>query len=87
MTGSTASSGGMGLFDTTFSTGATVVSALAVLLGIGIMAMGYTDMELPVFGTELSILTGMVGLLFGLFFGIVAFVAAVYMEPGFDDGH
>ncbi|MFC4437680.1 MULTISPECIES: hypothetical protein [Natrialbaceae] len=87
MTGSTANTGDLGLFDTTFSTGATVLSALALLIGIGFMVMGYQDMALPVVGTELSILTGMVGLLFGLFIAIVAFVAAVYMEPGFDDEH
>lgn len=87
MTGSTASSGGLGLFETTFSIGATILSALALLLGIGFIAMGYQDMSLPVVGTELSILTGMIGLLFGLFIAIVAFVAAVYMEPGFDDEH
>ncbi|WP_306058234.1 hypothetical protein [Natronococcus wangiae] len=87
MTGSTASSGGLGLFETTFSIGATVVSALALLLGLGFVAMGYQDMTLPVLGTELSILTGLVGLLFGLFVALVAFVAAVYMEPGFGDGH
>jgi hypothetical protein len=87
MTSSTASSGsdGLGLFDTTFSTGATVVSVLALLLGIGFMAMGYQEMSLPVADVELSVLTGLVALSFGAFVALVAFVAAVYMKPGFDD--
>ena len=87
MTGSTARAGGLGLFETTFSTGATVVSVLAALIGSGVMARGNQEMALPAVGTELSIITGMVGLLFGLFIAIVAFVAAVCMDPGFADGH
>jgi hypothetical protein len=85
MTGSTADSGGLGLFDTTFSTGATVVSLLSLLIGIGFMVMGQQSMVLPVFDVELSIITGLVGLSFGAFIAVVAFVAAVYMRPGFDE--
>ncbi len=84
VTNSTAGLGG--LFETRFSTGATVVAVLAVVLGIALGVMGYQEMSLPLAG-ELSIVTGMVGLLFGLFFGIVAFVAAAYMDYGDDHGH
>ncbi|MDG5818305.1 hypothetical protein [Natronococcus sp. A-GB7] len=86
MTNSTAGLGDLGLFETRFSTGATVVAVLAVVLGIAIGVMGYQEMSLPLAG-ELSIITGMVGLLFGLFFGIVAFVAAAYMDSGYGDDH
>nr|WP_049892428.1 hypothetical protein [Natronococcus amylolyticus] len=84
VTNSTAGIGG--LFETRFSIGATVVAVLAVVLGIVLGVMGYQEMSLPLAG-ELSIVTGMVGLLFGLFFGIVAFVAAAYMDSGYGDDH
>nr|WP_049888848.1 hypothetical protein [Natronococcus occultus] len=86
MTNSTA--GLSGLFETRFSTGATVIAALALVLGVAFGVMGYQEMSLPLAG-DLSIITGTVGLFFGLFFALVAFVAAVYMDPGFgdDQGH
>lgn len=83
MTGSTANSSGLGLFETPFSIGATAISAIGFLASIVFAVMGYQKATIPLAG-ELSILTGMVGLLFGLLIGIVAFVAAAYMEPGFD---
>lgn len=86
VTNSTAGTDGLDLFGTRFSIGATAVSALLFLLGIALGVMGFQQMSIPLAG-ELSIVTGAVGLLFGLFFGLVALVAAAYMEPGFDDGH
>jgi hypothetical protein len=84
MTGSTASTGDRGLLETRFSVGATAIAVVAALLGIAFAWTGYNDGSLPVAG-ELSILTGVVGLLFGFGIAIVAIVAAVYMEPGFDE--
>ncbi|MDG5760500.1 hypothetical protein QA600_14265 [Natronococcus sp. A-GB1] len=86
MTNSTAGLGDLGLFETRFSIGATILAVLAVVLGIVLGVMGYQEMSIPLAG-ELSIVTGMVGLLFGLFFGIVAFVAAAYMDSGYGDDH
>ncbi|SEV89128.1 hypothetical protein SAMN05216285_1118 [Natrinema salifodinae] len=83
MTNSTAT-GDRGLLETRFSMGATAVAAIAALVGLAFGWMGYNDGMLPVVG-ELGILTGVIGLLFGLGIAVVAFVAAVYMEPGFGE--
>ncbi|ELY78069.1 hypothetical protein C488_05708 [Natrinema pellirubrum DSM 15624] len=90
MTSSTASTGG--LFDTPFSIGATVLAAVAALVGVLFAWTGYaaagTDeatAALPLLGFELNILTGFVGLLFAFGIALVALVAALYMEPGFGE--
>ncbi|GAB3669665.1 hypothetical protein [Halopiger thermotolerans] len=84
MTNTTASSADTGLFDTPFSIGAAVVSALCFLIGIYMAWTGFQGGTLPVVGTEMGIVTGMAGLMITAFFGLVALVAAIYMEPGFD---
>ncbi|ELY86019.1 hypothetical protein [Natrinema altunense] len=84
MTSSTANTSDRGLLDTRFSIGAAAIAAVAALLGVAFAWTGYNGGMLPVLGLELSILTGMIGLLFGFGIATVAFVAAVYMEPGFD---
>ncbi|SEQ06312.1 hypothetical protein SAMN04489841_1196 [Natrinema salaciae] len=85
MTSSTASTGDRGLLETRFSMGAAAVAAVAGLLALAFGWLGYTDGVLPVIGFQLDILTGIVGLLFGFAIAMVAAVAAVYMEPGFDE--
>jgi len=65
--------------------GATAVAVVAVLLAFAFGWLGYTDGVLPVLGYQMTILTGMVGMLFGFGVALVAFVAASYMEPGFDE--
>ncbi|MDF9747138.1 hypothetical protein [Natrinema salsiterrestre] len=85
MTSSTASTSDRGLLETRFSMGAAAIAAIAVLLGVVFAWTGYNDGSLPVIGLDLSILTGVVGLLFALGIALVAAIAAVYMEPGFDE--
>ncbi|PCR90933.1 hypothetical protein [Natrinema ejinorense] len=85
MTSSTASTSDRGLFETRFSVGAAAIGAVAALLGIVFAWTGYNDSALPGIGMELSILTGLIGLLFAFGIALVAFVAALYMEPGFDE--
>ena len=85
MTSSTTSTGDRGLLETRFSMGATVVAVVAALLAVAVGYLGYTDGVFPGIGYQLDILTGAVGLLFGLGIALVAFVAAVYMEPGFGE--
>ncbi len=84
MTSSTANTSDRGLFDTRFSIGAAAVAAIATLLGVVFGWTGYNDGALPVIGLDLNILTGVIGLLFGLGIALVAVVAAIYMEPGLD---
>ncbi|WP_049924783.1 hypothetical protein [Halopiger djelfimassiliensis] len=73
-----------GLFQTPFSIGAAVVSAVSFIVAALVGWTGYQGSELMVVGTELDIITGAVGFMFAAFIGVVALVAAVYMEPGFD---
>ncbi|WP_049904577.1 hypothetical protein [Natrialba asiatica] len=86
MTDTTTSSGSRepGLFETPFSIGATVLSALSALVAVLFFWTGFQGSTLPVVGLELSILTGTVGSLFALLVAVVALVAAFYMELGFD---
>ena len=84
MTTSAANSDGLNLFDTPFSIGATVVSVVLMLLAVVLLWTGYQESTLPVVGTEMSILTGLVGFMLALFFAIGAFIVAAFMEPGFD---
>lgn len=81
---STASTDGANLFDTPFSIAATVVSVVLLLAGVVVLWTGYQESALPVVGTELTILTGVVGFMFAVFFGIGALIVAAFMEPGFD---
>jgi hypothetical protein len=85
MTSSTASTSDRGLLETRFSIGAAAIAAIAVLLGVVFAWTGYNDGTLPVIGLDLTILTGVIGLLFAFGIAAVAFTAAVYMEPGFDE--
>ena len=85
MTSSTTSTGERGLLETRFSIGAAAIAAVAAVLAVVFAWTGYTDGVLPMIGYQLNILTGMIGLLFGFAIAIVALVAAVYMEPGFDE--
>ncbi|QLG47765.1 hypothetical protein [Natrinema halophilum] len=85
MTSSTTNTSDRGLFETNFSIGAAAVAAVAALLAIFFAWLGYTDGVLPVIGYQFTILTGLVGMLFGWGTALVAGVAAVYMEPGFDN--
>ncbi|QSW98898.1 hypothetical protein [Haloterrigena alkaliphila] len=84
MTNSTASSSGVGPFDSLFQTGAAVVSAILFLAAIFVGWTGYSGGFIPVTGTELSVVSGAVGLMLLSFFGLVALVAAFFMESGFD---
>ncbi|OVE83264.1 hypothetical protein [Natronolimnobius baerhuensis] len=84
MTNATADSNEGGLFDSTFSIGAVAVAVVFVLIGLLMAWTGYQDDELLLVGTEMSIISGMAGLMVTWFAGLVAFVIAVYMEPGFD---
>ncbi|WP_247000658.1 hypothetical protein [Halosolutus gelatinilyticus] len=85
MTGSTASSSGLGLFDTPFNTGATLLSAVAFLMVIVFLVSGYQGMALLFVGPELTLLTGLVGATMSLGVAAVSLVAAVYMESGFGE--
>jgi len=77
-------SSGVGPFDTRFQTGAAVVSGISILLGLLFFWFGYDESSLLGVGPELNIISGVVGFMLFAFFGIVALVMAVYMEPGLD---
>ena len=82
MTNPTATSGGVGPFETPFQTGAAAVSAISFLLGLLFIWTGYQESELLVVGTELNIINGAAGFMLLGFLGVVALVAAFYMELG-----
>ena len=82
MTNSTATSSGVGPFESRFQTGAAALSVCSFLTAVVIGWMGYQESTFV--GAELNILSGSAGLLLAGFLGIVALVAAFYMEPGFD---
>ncbi|ELY97237.1 hypothetical protein C482_13950 [Natrialba chahannaoensis JCM 10990] len=90
MTEATNTSREPGLQKTPFSIGSTVVAAICTLIGVLMIWTGYQaaraeePAELAVVGTELNLVTGTAGGMFMLFVALVAFVAAFYMEPGFD---
>ncbi|SIR89668.1 hypothetical protein [Natronorubrum thiooxidans] len=84
MTNSTANSNGIGPFESRFQTGAAVLSAVCFLVAIFLGWTGYQESTLILVGTELNIVSGMAGLMLAGFFGVVALIAAFYMEPGFD---
>lgn len=84
MTSSTATSSGVGPFDSLFQTGAAAVSAICFLAAALIGWTGYQKSTLMFVGTELNAVSGAAGLMLAGFIGIVALVAALYMEPGFD---
>ncbi|MFB1065325.1 hypothetical protein [Natrinema sp. H-ect4] len=84
MTSSTTSTSDRGLLETRFSMGAAALAAVAALLALAFGYLGFIDGVLPGIGYQLSILTGAVGLVFGLGVALVALVAAFYMEPGLD---
>jgi len=85
MTSSTTSTRNGGLLETPFSMVATAVAAVSALLSVFIGWLGFTDGVFPGIGYQLNILTGAVGLVFGLGIAIVALTAAAYMEPGFGE--
>ncbi len=85
MTGTTERSSGVKrLLDTPFSIGSTVVGAGLIVAGLIAFWTGYQESTFPVVGTELTILTGLVGMMFAIFFGISLLIVAAFMEPGFD---
>ena len=84
MTTSTASSDDIGLFKSPFSIASTGVGVLALLASVVFLWTGYQESTLPVAGTELSILSGLVGFMLGLLVAVTALVMAAFMEPGFD---
>ncbi|RQH00991.1 hypothetical protein [Natrarchaeobius oligotrophus] len=73
-----------GLLETRFSIGATVLAVISVLVAILMAWTGFQGDELLIVGTEMNVVTGMAGSMLALFVAVVALVAAVYMEPGFD---
>ena len=85
MTSSTTSARNGGLLETRFSMGATAIAAISALLSVFIGWLGFTGGVFPGIGYQLSVLTGAVGLTFGLGIAIVALTAAAYMEPGFGE--
>ncbi|WP_440770622.1 hypothetical protein [Natronorubrum sp. DTA28] len=83
-TESTGESGGIGPFNTTFQIGCAVVSGVLFLLALAFGWAGYEETSLLAVGPELNIISGAAGLMLVAFFGVVALVMAVYMEPGLD---
>ncbi|ELY41134.1 hypothetical protein [Natronorubrum tibetense] len=83
-TESTGESGGIGPFNTRFQIGAAVVSGVLFLLALAFGWAGYEETSLLAVGPELNIISGAAGLMLVGFFGVVALVMAVYMEPGLD---
>ncbi len=84
-TGSASDSGELNLFETPFNIAATILAAVSLLLAIAFLWQGYQEMSLLFVGPDLTVLTGLVGGTISLGIAIVAWVAAVYMEPGFDE--
>ena len=84
-TESAADSGELNLFETPFSIAATILTAVSLLLAIVFLVSGYLEMALLLVGPDLTLLTGLVGGTICLGIAVVAWVAAVYMEPGFDE--
>ncbi|MFP8954713.1 hypothetical protein ACLI4Z_17375 [Natrialbaceae archaeon A-arb3/5] len=82
MTSATAN--GSGLFDTKFSIASMAVAVISVLVAVLLGWTGYQGNELMVVGTEMDLVTGMAGFMLAMFLAVVTFVAALYMEPGFD---
>ncbi len=78
------SSGVQRLLDSPFSIGSTVVGVGLILGGLFAFWTGYQESALPILGTELTIITGLVGMMFAIFFGLSALIVAAFMEPGFD---
>ncbi len=85
MTASTTSSDDIGLFKSPFSIASTGVGVLALLASVAFLWTGYQESTLPVAGTELSMLSGLVGFMLAVLVAITALVMAAYMEPGFDN--
>ena len=81
---SAAESSGVGPFNSRFQIGSAIVSGLSFLFVLVFAWMGYQEMALLAVGPELNIVSGMAGLMLAGFVGVVALVAAFYMEPGFD---
>lgn len=72
------------LFETPFSTGATVFAAISFVVAILFGWTGIQNSELLIVGTELNIVSGMAGLVLLGSASVTLLVAAIYMEPGFD---
>jgi len=83
-TGSATDADGLKLFETPFNIAATVLAVVTLLLAIVFFWNGYAEMELLFVGPELTLLTGTVGGTICIGISAVAWVAAIYMEPGFD---
>ena len=84
VTESTGESDGIGPFHTRFQIGAAVASGVLFLLALAFGWAGYEETDLLLVGPELNIISGVAGLMLIAFFGLVALVMAVYMEPGLD---
>ncbi|MEY7849404.1 hypothetical protein AB7C87_09435 [Natrarchaeobius sp. A-rgal3] len=84
MTSTSTNTGETGLFETRFSIAAAALAGLCVLVAILFAWTGYQGEELLLVGTEMNIVNGMSGFMTAMFVAVVALVAAVYMEPGFD---
>ncbi len=75
---------GLVLFETPFKIGATGLAVLSLLLGLIFLWSGFQEMGLLFVGPEQTLFTGLVGATICFGISVVAWVAAVYMEPGFD---
>ncbi|WP_081655653.1 hypothetical protein [Halopiger goleimassiliensis] len=84
MTTSTTSSDGLRLTESTFNIVATVGAVVLALIALVVLWTGYQDSTLPVLGTELSLVKGVVGFMLTMFFAIGAFIVAAFMELGWD---
>ena len=84
MTASSTSSDNIGLFKSPFSIASTGVGVISLLASVVFLWTGYQESTLPVAGTELSILTGLVGFMLALLVAVTALFMAAFMEPGFD---
>ncbi|MFC4541963.1 hypothetical protein ACFO5R_08495 [Halosolutus amylolyticus] len=83
-TGSAADSNDLDLFATPFNIGATILTAVSLLLALAFFWAGFQGGNLLFAGPQLSLLTGTVGATICAGIAVIAWVAAVYMEPGFD---
>ncbi|SDQ86135.1 hypothetical protein [Natronobacterium texcoconense] len=72
------------LFDTRFSIGAAVVSAISFVLALLFIWTGFQEAELLIVGTELTLVSGLAGMMLLLLVSVTSLFAALYMEPGFD---
>ncbi|RQG90470.1 hypothetical protein [Natrarchaeobius chitinivorans] len=84
MTSTASNQADSGLLDSRFSIGAAALAGISVLVALVFAWTGYQGEQLFVVGTEMNLINGMAGFMLAIFLAIVALIAAVYMEPGFD---